>query len=103
VQLVEGLRSPEVEFGVDQVRSLDFAYSGRYRLARGCVHRRRWSETSSCEETKREGSLCEFQTQKNSAKDSLRVIQTDMVLCVKMPDRARAGAFRLDVGQFGLV
>jgi hypothetical protein len=27
VQLVEGLGSPGVEFGVDQVRSLAFAYS----------------------------------------------------------------------------
>ena len=33
MQLVEGLGSPGVEFGVDQVRSLAFAYSGRYKLA----------------------------------------------------------------------
>jgi hypothetical protein len=33
VQLVEGLGSPGVEFGIDQVLSLAFAYSGRYKLA----------------------------------------------------------------------
>jgi hypothetical protein len=32
-QLVEGLGSLEVEFDVDQVRSLAFAYSDRYKLA----------------------------------------------------------------------
>jgi hypothetical protein len=45
VQLVEGLGSPGVEFGVDQVRSLAFVYPGRYRLAGGCVHHRSSSWT----------------------------------------------------------
>jgi hypothetical protein len=58
MQLVDGLGSPGVEFGVDRVRSLAFAYSSRYRLAGECVHRRRWSGTWSCEETKREGPRC---------------------------------------------
>jgi hypothetical protein len=40
VQLIEGLGSPGVELGVDQVRSLAFAYPGRYRLTGGLVHRR---------------------------------------------------------------
>jgi hypothetical protein len=36
MQLVEGLGSPGVEFSVDRVRSLAFAYSGRYRLTGEC-------------------------------------------------------------------
>jgi hypothetical protein len=55
VQLIEGLGSLGVEFGVDQVRSLAFAYLGRYRLTGGRVHRRSPSGTWVCEETEVQG------------------------------------------------
>jgi hypothetical protein len=40
---MEGLGSPGVEFGVDQVRSLVVEHFGRYKFARGMlvvIHRR---------------------------------------------------------------
>jgi hypothetical protein len=43
VQLVEGLGSPGVGFGVSRVRAPTVAYSGQYKFARGMlvvVHRR---------------------------------------------------------------
>jgi hypothetical protein len=43
VQLVEGLGSPGVGFGVSRVRALAVAYSGQYKFAGGMlvvVHRR---------------------------------------------------------------
>jgi hypothetical protein len=61
VQLVEGLGSPGVEFGVNQVRSLAFAYHDWYRLAGGRVHRRSSSWTWVCEETEVQESLCKCQ------------------------------------------
>jgi hypothetical protein len=61
VQLIEGLGSPRVEFGVNQVRSLAFAYPGRYRLAEGRVHRRSPSGTWVCEGTELQGPNCDCQ------------------------------------------
>jgi hypothetical protein len=40
--------------------------------------------------------------QGNSAHDSLLFVQKTEVFCVKPPTRARADAFRLDVGRIGL-
>jgi hypothetical protein len=40
MKLIEGLRPPRVVFGVNQVRSLASAYSGRYRLAGERARRR---------------------------------------------------------------
>jgi hypothetical protein len=66
--------------------------------------RRPRSGTSIREELESEGPLREVsKTHVNSAKDSLRVIQTARVLYAKMPARARAGAFRLGMGRIGLV
>jgi hypothetical protein len=58
MQLMEGLGSRGVEFGVDQVRSLAFAYPDRYKLAGGRAHHRSSSGTWVCEGTEVLGSLC---------------------------------------------
>jgi hypothetical protein len=61
MQLMEGLGSPGVEFAGDQVRSLAFAYPGRYKLAGGRAHRRSSSGTWVYEETEVQESLCKCQ------------------------------------------
>jgi hypothetical protein len=45
VQLVEGLVSQRVEFGVGQVRAMVFEHIGQFRLAGGHAHRRSPSRT----------------------------------------------------------
>ena len=40
---------------------------------------------------------------RNSAVTPFQVVQISRELCAKTPTRARAGAFHLDVGRFGLV
>jgi hypothetical protein len=61
MQLFEGLRPPGVEFGVNQVRSLASAYSGRFGLAGERARRRPPSWTWRYEEIEMQGPKCEGQ------------------------------------------
>jgi hypothetical protein len=58
VQLMEGLGSPGVGFGVSLVRASAIAYLGRYKFAGGCARRRSPSWTWCGKETEVGGPLC---------------------------------------------
>jgi hypothetical protein len=74
LQLVEGLGSPEVEFRVDQVRSLDFAYSGQYKLAGGTAPSSVVGDLILRRKEKGRASEQMSETPINSAQGSLPVI-----------------------------
>jgi hypothetical protein len=60
VQLIEGLGSPGVGIGVDQVRTSVVGHPGRYKLAGGRAHHRSPSGTWVCEEKEVQGLMCEL-------------------------------------------
>jgi hypothetical protein len=93
LQLVEGLGSPGVEFGVDQVRSLAFAYSGLYKLTGAAALPFVVGDLILRRKEKGGASVQTSKTQMNSAKGSLLVIQIPKGLCANCPTRARVGAF----------
>jgi hypothetical protein len=62
VQFMEGLGSPRVGLGVNQVRTLVVVYSGRYRFAGACPPLvNSPSGTWVCEGTEVQGLKCEHQ------------------------------------------
>jgi hypothetical protein len=61
MQLVEGLGSPGMGLGVNQVRTPVVAHPGRYKFAEGRTHRRSPSGTWHCEEIEVRGVLCKLQ------------------------------------------
>jgi hypothetical protein len=61
VQLMEGLGSPGMGLGVNQIRAPVFAHPSRYKFAGGRAHRRSPSGTSRCEEIEIRGVLCKRQ------------------------------------------
>jgi hypothetical protein len=58
---MEGLGSPGVGLGVDQVRALVVVHPGQYRFAGGCARRRSPLWTWRGEEIEVRGSLCKRQ------------------------------------------
>ena len=100
MQLREGLGSPGVGFGVRQVRALAVAYSGQYKLAGATAPPFVVGDLILRRNKKGGASVQMLETQKNSAKDSLRVIQIARVLYVKTPTRARFAWTWADSGWF---
>jgi hypothetical protein len=58
---MEGLGSPGVGLGVNQVRAPVVAHHGRYKFVGGRAHRRSPSGTWHCEEIEVRGLKCECQ------------------------------------------
>jgi hypothetical protein len=61
VKLMEGLGSPGMGLGVNQVRAPIVAHPGRYKFAGGRANRRSPSRTWRCEEIEVRGLKCECQ------------------------------------------
>jgi hypothetical protein len=61
MQLMEGLGSPGVGFGVSRLRAPTIVYSGQYKFVGGHAHRRSLSWTWRSKETEIQGPKWECQ------------------------------------------
>jgi hypothetical protein len=92
--------SSRVELGVEQWRGLVVAFSSRYKLAGATAPPSVVGDLTLRRNRKGGAQLRMSVTQRNSAKDSLRVFQRARVLCANLAARMR---FCLSVGRIRLV
>jgi hypothetical protein len=103
MQLVEGLGPPGVEFILDRVRSLAFAYSSRYRLNGECSPPSVVGDLTLRRNKKGGASVRMSETNVNSVQGFLISYSKGQGPLHKLSTTgARAGAFRLDVGRIRL-